>query len=1154
MAVFDFKKTEERIRHFWESEQIFEKSLELRSKEEHFVFFEGPPTANGLPHIGHFLTRVFKDLYGRYKTMRGYSVLRRAGWDTHGLPIEIEIEKELGFKNKKQIEEYGIAKFNQKAKENAKKYKGLWEQMTKRMGFWLDLHDPYVTYETSYIESVWNIIKTIWDKDLLYQAHRVVPFCTRCGTGLSSHEVAQGYKLVKENSVYLKFKLTKNDKFSENTFILAWTTTPWTLPGNVALAVGKDIRYVKIKPKDSEETYILAKDLLLKVFPQFDGAELGFIDGNDLVGLEYEPLFDVSQLKSEKSYHIYAAPFVSTTDGTGVVHTAVMYGEDDYALGTELGLPKVHTVDLQGKFIGVSSDLDGMYVKTAKTTEVILAKLKATGTLFKEEEYEHDYPFCWRCDTALIYYAKTSWFIKMSAVNKQLLKNNDQINWIPSHLKEGRFGQWIKEGKDWAFSRERYWGTPLPVWQCANADCETYRVAGSLDDLKKNRFKKPNEFILARHGLTDRGSVEKNMIINSYTGEYDIYELNDEGRKQIADMADKLKKEKIGIIIVSPFKRTQGTAKIISEVLGIPVETDERLGEIKHGLACEGKTHAQCVEQLGTIVAMDARRGDGDSWRDVKARMMAVVVELDKKYEGKNILIISHGDPLWILASAMMNRDDADTLAKKSEIYLKQGTYMKATLPNYPYNDQGDVDLHRPYVDEIVLKCSKCDGPMYKVPDLIDVWFDSGCMPYAQWHWPFENKEIFERQFPADFIVEAVDQTRGWFYTLLAISTLLNKGAPYRNVISLGHTLDEHGKKMSKSKGNVIAPDEFMDAVGVDATRWYFYTANMPGESTVVTLKDAQERLKGFFTTLENCVRFYELYEKLPPRRGQEQEPTVLDQWMLSRLNRTILEATKRMDAYDPTTAARMIEKFVIDDLSKWWLRRSRNRPEAIGVLRYLLFEVTKMIAPFAPYTAEDIYARIGGQSEGTESVHLQRWPIGDVKMVNSELESAMIRIQEFVTQGLALRKNEQLKVRQPLQAVIIPSDPLDPGLEALIKDELNVKDIRYQKAGLPAEAKLSFDLAISDELRAEGYAREMMRQIQDMRKDAGYRFDEEVVAYWHSEDAALSNAITEWSVAIKTDTVLSELLRQPKADRAYDVEEEIKLAPGKKIWIGIKK
>jgi isoleucyl-tRNA synthetase len=1137
MAVFDFKKTEERIRDFWKSGQIFEKSLDQRKDAERFVFYEGPPTANGKPHIGHFLTRTFKDLYGRYKTMRGFYVLRKAGWDTHGLPVELEIEKELGFKNKKDIEAYGIDKFNKKAKESVWKYKKEWEEMTERMAFWIDLKHPYVTYETSYIESLWSIIRKIADRDLLYQAHRVVPFCTRCGTPLSSHEVAQGYKLVKENSVYLKFKL-KSEKYSD-TSILAWTTTPWTLPGNLALAVGKDITYVVVATGNGN--VIVAKELAEKVVGTSYHIE-SEMKGEDLVGLEYEPLFDIPQLKSEKSYRVYAADFVSTQDGTGVVHTAVMYGEDDYKLGTELGLPKVHTVDEAGKFIGVSSALDGKYVKSKETETLILEHLSKNGTLFKEQEYEHDYPFCWRCDTPLLYYAKTSWFIKMSAVNKQLLENNESVNWIPAHLKTGRFGQWLKEGKDWAFSRERYWGTPLPVWQCQ--ECKKHFVVGSLEDLEKHRTTPATTFYLVRHGETTRGTGDS-IIVNSYPGEHDTYDLTDAGKDQAQKIAQELKDEGVEVVVSSPFKRTQQTAKIISEMTGALLETDERLGELRHGLACEGKPHNQC-DLANPSSGLDTEHSsDAETRRDVRTRMMETVKDLEKKYPGKKIAIVSHGDPIWMLASALSNLPDHETMMRGD--YPHQGSYKAYQLKNYPYNDMGEVDLHRPYVDEIILKCEDCESTMRKVPDLIDVWFDSGSMPYAQWHWPFENKDIFKEQFPADYIVEAVDQTRGWFYTLLAVGTLLEMGAPYRAVMSLGHVLDENGKKLSKSKKNYVEPNAIMDEVGVDTLRWFFYTVNAPGDPTLFNVKDVQERLKGFLATLENCVRFYELYEKSAPRG--DMDLSLLDQWMLSKLNRAILDATQRLDEYDPTTATRMIEKIVVDDLSKWWLRRSRNRPEAIGMLKYLLFVIAKLIAPFAPYTAEDVYARIGGKEYGAESVHLLNWPHGDKKMVNDELEAQMQIVQEIITKGLAIRKDKQIKVRQPLQSVTIPGEELLKDLEGLIKDELNVKEIRYQKTG-----ELSLDLAISQELQAEGYAREMIRQIQDMRKDAGYAFDDRVLVHWHSADSELVDALTHWEDMIEKETVLRDLIQEHDTTKPHDVDKEVDLTPGKKIWIAIQK
>ena len=807
MADFNFVDKEKKILDFWKDNKIFEKSLELRQKAKRFVFFEGPPTANGLPHIGHFLTRIYKDVFGRYKTMRGYFVLRKAGWDTHGLPVEIEIEKELGFKNKKDIEAYGIDKFNKKAKESVWKYKNEWEQMTRKMGFWLDMSDPYVTYKNQYIESLWAIIKKIWDRKLLYLAHRVVPFCTRCGTPLSSHEVAQGYKTTTDKSVVVKFKIlnpTRFDLFGDsrsNLYILAWTTTPWTLPGNVALAVGANIKYQVVSIKGKDEKYILAADLVDKVLNTEYEIHNTML-GSELVGLEYEPLFDVKELKSDKSYKIYDADFVSTQDGTGVVHTAVMYGEDDYNLGTKIGLPKFHTVDEQGKFIYVGQSLDGLYVKDKATDEKIIEIIRENGNLLKTEEYEHDYPFCWRCNTPLIYYAKNSWFIKMSGVNKELIKNNQKVNWIPSHIKDGRFGQWLKEGKDWAFSRERYWGTPLPVWRCTK--CPEYRVAGSLDDLEKYRFKPKNEYYVLRHGHSEKNADDDKPEIVSSRLDDDKYHLTQKGIDQIKKVAKQLKKMGgVYIVVTSPFIRAKETAKIIADELGIKSETEATIGEIDHGSACEGRSEHVC-EIYNVSQGWETKTADGESWVDVRRRMSRFIRQLDEKHKNKKILIVGHGDPLWLLETFTRGLTKEETIIDGGRSMPPQGKLKKIDLKNWPYDDNGDLDLHRPYIDDVILKCDKCDSEMTKIPDLIDVWFDSGAMPYAQWHWPFENEKMFKDQFPADFIVEAMDQTRGWFYTLLAISTLLEKGALYKNVMVLGHALDEKGVKMSKSKGNYV--------------------------------------------------------------------------------------------------------------------------------------------------------------------------------------------------------------------------------------------------------------------------------------------------------------------------------------------------------------
>lgn len=1169
--MYDFKKTESEILDFWHKNSIFEKSLEARKGAKKFVFYEGPPTANGRPGIHHFLGRAFKDLFCRYKSMRGFLVLRKAGWDTHGLPVEIEVEKELGFKNKKDIENYGIAKFNKKAKESVWKYKTEWEDMTRRMGFWLDMKDPYITYESKYIESVWGIIQQIWNKKLLYPAHRVVPFCVRCGTPLSSHEVAQGYKSVKDRSVFLRFKIKSEklkvgeDKLS--TFILAWTTTPWTLPGNVALAVGKDIDY--ILAEKYSENFIIARDLAEKVLGQGFEVKKEF-KGSELAGLEYEPLFDIKELQSRTSYKVYEADFVSTEDGTGVVHTAVMYGEDDYDLGTKLGLPKFHTVDEQGKFIGVGKDFDGMVVKhkdkptEEKTTQKVIDYLNANNLLFKEEEYEHDYPFCWRCDSPLLYYAKSSWFIKMSSVNEQLLKNNKNINWFPEHIKEGRFGQWLKEGKDWAFSRERYWGTPLPIWKCQK--CENHKAIGSVAELEKSTAvnAKRNSYFILRHGYTTRDERKK-MIISS-DPKLDKYNLTAEGRKQIEKAAKFIDNNyDIDFIYASPFIRTNETAEIVAKTIHLKVTHDDRLREIAHG-GCDGVPHDMCPLR-DRKMTMDAKHHEnGESWNDVRLRMFDFINDMETKHSGKNILIVSHGDPLWILTEISLGTSGDQIVEETTDgrqHYVDLGELRKLDWKTIPRNDHGELDLHRPFIDSIYLKCDECGASMKKVPDLIDVWFDSGAMPYAQWHWPFENKKMFEEQFPADFISEGIDQTRGWFYTMLAISTLLGKGNPYKNVVSLGHVLDDKGKKMSKSKGNVVSPFEVMDKVGTDAARWYFYTLNQPGEYKLFAMKDLEAKLKGFIFTLQNCIRFYELYEEDSKAwTNSSKAKNLLDKWILSRFYGLVEEVTRDLDSYDPTASARAIEKFVVEDLSNWWLRRSRKRKEALGLLRFILIELSKILAPFTPFIAEDIHHRLSSKSTpGTQedkiqnsksSIHLEDWPVFNKKLIDKKLEEEMNEVRNSVASGLAVRKEKQLKVRQPLRSVTVKrKSKFEADLEELIKEELNIKNVSYDNNQEPL---VVLDMELDQALIHEGYARELIRQIQDMRKEAKYRMDEKVFGQWHSDNKELSEAINKWSEEIRNEALFKEFASGSSGKKTFNIEKEFDLASGKKIWVGVRK
>jgi isoleucyl-tRNA synthetase len=1143
--MFDFKELEERILKFWDDHSIFQKSIDQRKDGQPFVFFEGPPTANAAPAIHHFIGRAFKDVIPRYQTMRGRYVLRKGGWDTHGLPVELQVEKALGFKNKKDIEHYGIAAFNRQCRQSVWQNKEEWDRFTRRIGYWVDLDEPYITYENPYIESLWHIISQFDQRKLLYQAHRVVPFCTRCGTPLSSHEVAQGYQTVTDTSAYVRFRVKSSKlKLPKGTSILAWTTTPWTLPGNVALAVGADIRYVLAKKGD--EHYILAADLADKVL----GAPLAIereFTGAQLAGISYEPLFAVKALKKPKAYKVYPADFVTTTDGTGIVHIATMYGEDDYDLGKKVGLPTVHTVTEQGTFIGVSKELDGIYAKSSAAEKVILDHLTASRALFAASPYEHEYPSCWRCGTPLLYYAKDSWFIRMSALNAQLIANNQTVNWVPEHLKDGRFGQWLREGKDWAFSRERYWGTPLPIWR--SKDGKQSMVVSSLDDLDKYRAKKGNTYLLVRHGESQKNVDD---IIDSGGGKSD---LTDHGKEQARQAAQTLKKS-LGrskpIIIASPLPRAKQTAQIIADALKAKVVVDDRLTEIQLGPTLDGCHDSKYHEMFPTYRDKFLQRPPGgESLSDLRTRMWTVLADLEGRYDGKTILLVCHEYPIWMLADAANGWSMEQSIAeqkRRGDSFIAFAGVEKTKVRNLPRDERGGVDLHRPYIDDIVLK--KAGKILHRVPELCDVWFDSGAMPFAQWHWPFEQADTFAQQFPADFICEAIDQTRGWFYTLLAVSTALGMGAPYRAVLSYSHVLDEKGQKMSKSKGNIVKPDDVIDAVGVDTVRWYFYTINNPGDSKMFSMKEVRERLTGFMATLQNCLRFWELYKGQNPAGHVHEftEPThLLDQWVLSRLNGLIGTVTGRLDSYDLTGSARAIEQFVVDDFSQWWLRRSRKRSDALALLGHILRQVALLAAPFIPFTAEDMWQRLKNGNEPA-SIHLADWPVAS-GAADERLEQQMARVREFISAGLAIRKQEGIRVRQPLASFTVPlAEPLHQDLIELIRDELNVKNVITQK-----DAPIALDLHIGTELRAEGFARELMRAVQDMRKEIGLEMGDKAHGQWHSEDAEISQAIQAHADMIMRETGLTALVNRPD-DATLTIEKNFDLAPGKSIWIGIRK
>ena len=1111
----NFPKLEKRILNFWKRNKVFEKSIELRKRAPNFVFYEGPPTANAKPGLHHVLTRVFKDIICRYKTMQGFRVVRKAGWDTHGLPVELEIEKKLGLKSKKDIEKYGIAKFNKKCRQSVWQYKKDWEKLTERVGFWLDMENPYITYMPDYIETVWWILKQIWQKGLLYQAYKVSPYCFRCQTVLSSHEVAQGYEKIKEPAIYVKLPIL-NPEF-KNTFFLVWTTTPWTLPGNVAVAVNPEFTYVKVKiglPSqvlsrkiwEGEEYLILAKKRM--EICGIKGEVVKEFKGRDLVGLRYQPPYSFNTEIIKRAYRVIPADFVSLEEGTGLVHIAPAFGEEDMeAIKNQNAkiknqnerLPILLTVDEEGKFKLEVKKWAGMFVKDADPK--ICEDLKTKNLLFKEELYEHDYPFCWRCHLPLLYYAKKSWFIRMTGVKKELTKNNQKINWIPGYLKAGRFGEWLREIKDWALSRERYWGTPLPVWQCKK--CNNLEIIGSLKDLLNQNFSNNNYYFL-RHGH----SLRQLKGLAMCWPEKIPCPLTEEGEKEIKIAAEKLKKKKIDLIFSSDLLRTKQTAEIVARETGAKIIFDKKLREYNVGIFNGRPPHLswQYLEKKKEWLL--AKIPKGESLVDLRNRMYSFLEKINEKYQNKNILIVSHELPLTILEGTLKTYalERILELRRAKEIkVIKTGRFRKIEFRKLPFNEKGELNFHRPYIDELRFYCRKCGQIMARTSEVIDVWFDSGSMPFAQAHYPFTFTQNKKFLFPADYISEGVDQTRGWFYTLLAVSTILNRGPAYKNVISLGHVLDEKGEKMSKSKGNVVNPWYVIEKYGADATRWYFYTINQPGDSKLFSEKDVAESLRKFIMTFWNCYMFFKTYARETSKRSLApfRAKNVLDKWITSKLHGLILNVTDFLDKYDVTAAARAIERFVINDLSLWYIRRSRKRfKESAPTLVFALETLSKLTAPFIPFLSEEIYRRIFNfQFSIFNSVHLEEWPKAKEELINKELEKKMEIVREVVAEALAERARAKIKVRQPLQKLKVKNLKLkvENELLGLIKEEINVKEIVFDPK---IKKEVELDREITPELKTEGIIREIIRQIQEMRKMASLKPKDKVsVDYFSSEE-----------------------------------------------------
>ncbi len=1081
----------------WQDNKIFEKSLATPAggaPKASFSFYDGPPFATGLPHMGHILAGTIKDAIPRYQTMKGNSVRRVWGWDCHGLPIENLIEKKLELASKKDIEEYGIGKFNQEAAASVLQYDAEWKNIVPRLGRWVDMEHPYKTMDSTYTESIWWAWKELFNKGLAYEGNKMMHICPRCETPLAQSEVGLEYHDVTDLSVTAKFELVDEP----GTYVLAWTTTPWTLPGNTALALNKNIEYVKVINVEGEvgATFILAKS---RVEEMFKGKTLTIgevIDVNNLIGKSYLPPFtyfkDAALDNKENIWKIWHADFITDDTGTGIAHEAPAFGAEDMELAKANKIPVIKHVKMDGVFIDAVTDFAGMKVKKKDDTQSadieIIKWLAHNGKLFEKHKIIHSYPLCWRCATPLLNYATSSWFIDVPKIKDKLLEENQKIGWTPSHIKDGRFGKWLEGAREWAVSRTRYWGAPLPVWKSASGDI---KVIGSLKELASLRKDKPkNMYYVMRHG---QAWSNVNNILDKGTN-LDNH-LTEEGMSQATDAALSVKDKGIDMIIASPVLRGKETAEIVGGILGVKVEFDERLREYDMGIY-DGKTRDEYFASLpGSFVAYDTRVEGGETHEEMMHRSMAAIYDVEKKYEGKNILIVTHGGPArMIFAGAALTTEEElihDDEHGGAKLYPGNAEVRKLDLSLVPRDETGAINLHRPYIDDVVLEI---DGKEYKrVVDVFDCWYESGSMPFAQLHYPFENKELFDKNFPADFIAEGMDQTRGWFYSLINLSVGLFGKAPYKHVIVNGTVLAEGGEKMSKSKKNYTDPLELVEKFGVDAVRYFLLSSPViKGESVEFADKSVEEIYKKVIQRLENVLSLYEMnMEGKVEKIGKGKN--VLDRWILSRVHEVVRDATHGYDTYALDEATRGVDQFV-DDLSVWYVRRTRGalkgdegeeiKKETYGVLTYVLDVFAKAIAPVMPFVAERIYMTVGGEKE---SVHLESWPTeGEIK---EEVLTMMKKTRELVSLGLMQRTKEKLNVKQPLLSVTF-KERVDDEYMKLVVDELNVKEVKLDEG---QTEDVILDATITEELQKEGDLRKLMRAIQDARKEAGFIPSDEI-------------------------------------------------------------